>query len=80
MEASTTRDPMLVQPDLASLLASLPEEEQIVLALHYVKGRATGDIAELLGVPERAVLAVLASGRQRLTKAIGIPPSTPPSA
>lgn len=59
-------------PDLASLIATLPEEERAVLLLHYVQGRTTAEIAELLGVPERAVVSVLASGRARLTGALGI--------
>lgn len=58
--------------DLASLLDALPEEERAVLVLHYVQGRSTTEIATLLGVPERAVASVLASGRARLTGALGI--------
>lgn len=58
--------------DLASLLASLPEEERVVLTLHYVKGQSAQEIAELLGVPLRAVEGVLASGRRRLRSALGL--------
>jgi RNA polymerase sigma factor (sigma-70 family) len=71
----TTRDPALVDaPDLASLIAGLPEEERAVLLLHYLKGKTTAEIAELLGVPERAVASVLAAGRVRLVEALGLPP------
>lgn len=57
---------------LSDLLASLPEEERIILTLFYLKSNSASEIAELLGVPLRAVESVLLSGRQRLLAALGI--------
>jgi RNA polymerase sigma factor (sigma-70 family) len=58
---------------LAQLLANLPEEERIIMTLHYVKAMSTAEIADLLHVPERSVIAVIASGRSKLTTALGLP-------
>lgn len=58
---------------LVDLISSLPEEERIVLVLHFVKNFSTAQIAEKLGVPERSVIAVLASGRSRLSAAFNFP-------
>ena len=52
---------------LAELLASLPEEERIILTLHYLRSKSSADIATMLSVPERAVIAVIESGKARLT-------------
>jgi RNA polymerase sigma factor (sigma-70 family) len=57
---------------LHDLLASLPEEERIILTLFYVKSHTAAEIATLLGVPMRAVESVLQMGRQRLLAALGI--------
>ncbi len=57
---------------LHDLLASLPEEERIILTLFYVKSHTAEEIASLLGVPMRAVESVLQMGRQRLLGALGI--------
>jgi len=57
---------------LHDLLASLPEEERIILTLFYVKSQSAEEIASLLGVPMRAVESVLQMGRQRLLTALGI--------
>lgn len=57
---------------LHDLLASLPEEERIILTLFYVKSHSAAEIASLLGVPMRAVERVLQTGRQRLLAALGI--------
>lgn len=51
---------------IAELIKTLPEEERLILTLYLVKMISTGEIAEKLGVPERAVLSVIASGRSRL--------------
>lgn len=51
---------------LADLIANLPEEERIVLSLHYVKSMSTAEIAVTLKVPERAIQTVLAAGKTRL--------------
>jgi DNA-directed RNA polymerase specialized sigma24 family protein len=60
------------QETIAQLLASLPEEERIILTLHYLRGKSSGDIAILLQVPERAVIAVISSGKSRLKGHLGI--------
>ena len=58
---------------LVDLISSLPEEERIILVLHFVKNLSTAQIAEKLGVPERSVIAVLTSGRSRLSAAFDFP-------
>ncbi|MEI9907693.1 MAG: sigma factor-like helix-turn-helix DNA-binding protein [Actinomycetota bacterium] len=57
---------------LAELLASLPEEERIILTLHYIKSLSPAEIAELLQVPERSVSKVIISGRTRLTLGLNL--------
>jgi RNA polymerase sigma factor (sigma-70 family) len=57
---------------LAQLLASLPEEERIILTLHYLRSKSASEIAQLLGVPEKSVLVVIQSGKKRLTAFLGI--------
>ena len=52
---------------LAELLASLPDEERIILTLHYLRSKSSAEIAALLSVPEKSVLAVIHSGKKRLT-------------
>ena len=56
---------------ITELLAYLPEEERIILTLHYLRGKSSSDIALILQVPERAVLAVIDSGKSRLTAFLG---------
>jgi len=55
---------------IVELLASLPEEERIILTMHYMKGLSNNEIAEILGVPERAVESVITSGKSRLLSAL----------
>lgn len=57
---------------LAELLASLPEEERIILTLHYLRSKSASDIATLLSVPDRAVIAVIESGKARLKGELGL--------
>ncbi len=57
---------------LAQVLASLPEEERIILTLHYVKSMSVFEIAALLSVPVRTVVAVIAIGKARLSAILGI--------
>jgi len=45
----------------------LPEEERVILTLHYVKSLSSAEIAVMLGVPERAVSRLIVAGRSRLT-------------
>ena len=58
---------------LREFLATLPEEERVVLTLYFVKRASTEEIATRLGVPERAISAVLASGRARMSAAFNFP-------
>lgn len=51
---------------LIEYIAALPEEERVILTLHYLKDHSVEQIASKLGVPERAVAKVLAAGRARL--------------
>lgn len=57
---------------LAQFLASLPEEERIILTLHYLKSLPIAQIAAILQVPERAVSNVITTGRARLTARLGL--------
>jgi DNA-directed RNA polymerase specialized sigma24 family protein len=57
---------------IAELLATLPEEERIILTLHYLRGKDASEIAALLHVPERAVIAVIDSGKRRITALLGL--------
>jgi RNA polymerase sigma factor (sigma-70 family) len=58
---------------LRDFLDSLPEEERVVLTLYFVKRISTTEIATKLGVPERAVSAVLSSGRARMSAIFNFP-------
>ncbi|MFM8752154.1 MAG: sigma-70 family RNA polymerase sigma factor [Actinomycetota bacterium] len=58
---------------LREFLDSLPEEERVVLTLYFVKQITTREIATKLGVPERSIAAVLASGRARMSEAFNFP-------
>ena len=55
---------------LSELLASLPEEERFILTMHYIRSMSSQEIAETLGVPERAVQSVITSGKSRLLSAL----------
>ena len=57
---------------LAQALASLPEEERIILTMHYLKSMSAADIASLLGVPDRSVEAIIRQGKARLSAILGI--------
>jgi len=57
---------------LAQALASLPEEERIILTMHYLKSMSVADIAAILGVPERSVEAIIRQGKARLSAILGI--------
>ena len=61
-------------PSLGDVLASLPEEERVVLSLHYVKGMETAQIAQTLGVPHTAVTNVIEQGKRRIFEALDFPP------
>lgn len=55
---------------LSELLASLPEEERFILTMHYIRSMSAEEIAEALGVPERAVQSIITSGKSRLLSAL----------
>ena len=57
-------------PTLSQLLASLPEEQRIILTAHYLRGKSVDDIATMLTVPQKSVEAVIALGKAELLKAI----------
>jgi RNA polymerase sigma factor (sigma-70 family) len=56
---------------LAQAIASLPEEERIILTMHYLKSMSAAEIASLLGVPERSVEAIIRQGKSRLSAILG---------
>jgi RNA polymerase sigma factor (sigma-70 family) len=57
---------------LADALASLPDEERIILTMHYLKSMSVAEIASMLGVPERSVEAIIKQGKARLSAILGI--------
>jgi RNA polymerase sigma factor (sigma-70 family) len=57
---------------LAQALATLPEEERIILTMHYLKSMSASDIASILGVPERSVEVIIRQGKSRLSAILGI--------
>ena len=57
---------------IAELIASLPEEERIILTLHYLRGKSAVEIAALLGVPVKSVVVVVDSGKRRITAQLGL--------
>ncbi len=57
---------------LAEVLAGLPEEERIILTMHLLRGLTAPEIAELIGVPERAVSSLITSGKSRLSALVGL--------
>lgn len=71
-EMNPSPEPPTPAADLAALIDTLPEEERVVLLMHYLHGLSAAQIAARLGVPERAVASVLAAGRARLMGALGL--------
>jgi RNA polymerase sigma factor (sigma-70 family) len=57
---------------LADALASLPDEERIILTMHYLKSMSAAQIASMLGVPERSVDSIIKQGKARLSAIVGI--------
>ena len=55
---------------ITQLLDSLPEEERIILTMHYIRSLSKSEIAAALGVPERAVESVITTGKSRLLSAL----------
>lgn len=64
---------MSKQPQtLADALAGLPEEERIILTMHYLKSMTASQIASMLGVPERSVEVIIKQGKARLSALLGL--------
>jgi len=57
---------------LAEVLTELPEEERIILTMHLLRGLTAPEIANLIGVPERAVQSLISSGKSRLSALLGL--------
>lgn len=57
---------------LSDALASLPEEERIILMMHIVRSISASEIAALLGVPVRSVDVIIGQGKVRLSAILGI--------
>lgn len=57
---------------IADVIASLPEEERIILTLHYLRGKDAFEIGLLLSVPSKSVSAVIESGKRRITSQLGL--------
>lgn len=58
---------------MAELIAALPEEERVVLMLHFKANLSIVEIAAKIGAPERAVASVLAAARARLQASLNFP-------
>ena len=57
---------------IADVIAALPEEERIILTLHYLRGKGVDEIADLLSVPSKSVSVVIESGKRRITSQLGL--------
>jgi RNA polymerase sigma factor (sigma-70 family) len=57
---------------LADALASLPDEERIILTMHYLRSMSAAEIASMIGVPERSAEAIIKQGKARLSAILGI--------
>lgn len=57
---------------VAQALASLPEEERIILTMHFLKSMSAQEIATMLGVPESSVRALIISGKGRISLILGL--------
>jgi RNA polymerase sigma factor (sigma-70 family) len=57
---------------LADAIASLPDEERIILTMHYLRSMSAAQIAAMLGVPERSVDSIITQGKARLSAILGI--------
>ncbi len=57
---------------LAEVLSELPEEERIILTMHLLRGLSAPEIANTIGVPERAVQSLISSGKTRLSTLLGL--------
>lgn len=67
VDGARNAEARLVFADTCRALASLPEEQRVVVALVLVDGMAYRDAAEILGVPIGTVTSRLARAREALT-------------
>ncbi len=58
------------QQFLLMVLASLPEDSQTLLALHYWESLKSREIAEVMGIPTSTVTSRLSRARQRLADGV----------
>jgi RNA polymerase sigma factor (sigma-70 family) len=57
---------------LSDAIAGLPEEERIILTMHYLRSMSAHEIAKVLGAPERSVKAIIEQGKARLLTIMGM--------
>ena len=57
---------------LSDVLASLPQEERIILTMHYLRSMSSVEIASILGVPVRSVEVIIKQGKARLSALLGL--------
>jgi len=69
VEANSAEDTCAdVHDSLKGALARLPGERRALLGLRYAEGYSTGEIAEILGVPEGTVKSRLYHAREQLRR------------
>ena len=72
-KAGTSNLKSMSEPQsIVDLLASLPEEERIILTLHYLRSMSSAEIAATLKVPEKSVISLINAGKNRLTSELGL--------
>ena len=62
----------MAEKTLAELISALPEEFQIVLKMHYLRGLSADEIAEKLQIPVATVVRVITNGRALLARELGL--------
>jgi len=62
----------VAEKTLAELISALPEEFQIVLKMHYLRGLSAEEIAEKLQIPVATIVRVITNGRALLARELGL--------
>ena len=62
----------MAEKTLAELISALPEEFQIVLKMHYLRGLSAEEIAEKLQIPVATLVRVITNGRALLARELGL--------